>query len=348
MTPQCWPNRAATVRERQGRTASSVSFRSLTVAALFGFFLTSSPVTVNDPFSLSGQAGILVMAHGGRPEWNAAVEEAVAPLRTFCPVATAFGMAHPASLQRAVEQLQAQGVTRIAVVGLFVSSESFRPQTEYLLGLNSGPPPVFIQHPSDLRGDSAAEHVVHMVPGSSAPLPIRRQAAVVLNQEGLYDSKEIGKIIEERVLSLSISPESESVLILAHGEGDDAINQRWISKLQDLAAQVRELRPFRLVQVETLREDWQDKRAQAEEQIRDFVEEGNQNGGRVIVVPFRVYGFGPYADVLEGLKYVSDGRGLLPHPAVSEWIKHQAEDCFRRIGGNNPLATNATKSGSGP
>jgi hypothetical protein len=43
------------------------------------------------------------------------------------------------------------------------------------------------------------------------------------------------------------------------------------------------------------------------------------------VIPFRVQGFGPYAKVLEGLDYVSDGQGLIPHPSVTEWIGHQAE-----------------------
>jgi hypothetical protein len=38
-----------------------------------------------------------------------------------------------------------------------------------------------------------------------------------------------------------------------------------------------------------------------------------------------VQGFGPFAKVLEGLDYVSDGQGLIPHPSVTEWIEHQAE-----------------------
>lgn len=47
-------------------------------------------------------------------------------------------------------------------------------------------------------------------------------------------------------------------------------------------------------------------------------------GERVIVVPFRLSGFGPYAEVLEGLEYEADGRGLLPHPQLSEWIRQSA------------------------
>ena len=163
------------------------------------------------------------------------------------------------------------------------------------------------------------------------PPPIETGATVALNRHGLYDSEEVGQIVVERVLHLSDFPQLESILILAHGEGDDDINRQWITKLQNLAKHVASIQPFRAVQVETLREDWQDKRSRAEKRIRDFVTAANRRDGRVIVVPFRVYGFGPYADVLKGLDYVSDGRGLLPHAAVTRWIKQQAEDCFQRM-----------------
>ena len=37
----------------------------------------------------------------------------------------------------------------------------------------------------------------------------------------------------------------------------------------------------------------------------------------------RFPGFGPYAEVLKGLDYASDGRGLVPDAGVTEWIEHQ-------------------------
>ena len=52
----------------------------------------------------------------------------------------------------------------------------------------------------------------------------------------------------------------------------------------------------------------------------------------MIVVPFRLFGFGPYRDVLEGLPYEAVEMGLLPHPNVGEWIKEEAADCFSRAG----------------
>ena len=77
--------------------------------------------------------------------------------------------------------------------------------------------------------------------------------------------------------------------------------------------------------METLREDWPDQRDAAERRIRSFVDEASSDGGRAIVVPYRVQGFGPYTKVLEGLRYASDGQGLVPSPQVRVWVRRQAE-----------------------
>lgn len=51
--------------------------------------------------------------------------------------------------------------------------------------------------------------------------------------------------------------------------------------------------------------------------------------------PYRVQGFGPYARVLDGLDYMADGRGLLPHPNVGRWIEKQI-DALRAAPYSNP------------
>ena len=300
-------------------------FKLLSVSLLL--FLTVTDCRATEP---GVKTGILVMAHGGSPEWNTAVVESVTPLKSALPVRIAFGMAQPGPLQQAVGELEAEGVTAIAVVGLFVSSQSFREQIEYLLGLSSEPPAMYLHHHGG--GDLTMNHHIEMIPGNLAPPPIQKNATLILNREGLYDSNKVGRIMVERVASLSLSPDKESVLILAHGEGDNALNNQWVSRVDDLAAQVRRSGPFRHVQVETLREDWQDERARAEKRIRNYVQTQGGHGNNVLVVPFRLFGFGPYATVLEGLKYVSDQQALLPHPIITDWIRDQARDCFAQIG----------------
>ncbi|MFQ5750252.1 MAG: hypothetical protein ACE5H3_12495, partial [Planctomycetota bacterium] len=105
----------------------------------------------------------------------------------------------------------------------------------------------------------------------------------------------------------------------------DSENERWIADIDALAEAVRKILPFRQVEVQTLREDWPEKREVSEKRIRAFVAGAASEGGKAIVIPFRVHGFGPYEEVLDGLDYVTDGQGLTPHPAVTRWIEGQIE-----------------------
>ncbi len=293
----------------------------------------------------SSRAGIVVMAHGGTPEWNAAVLEAVEPIREWCPVEVAFGMAERESLQQAVSLLESQGVREIAVVRLFVSGESFLEQTEYFLGLRVEPPAQFLVMDHGASGHGGGQGSMtgarsmrpRFVSSEQHPIaPIQKSARLVASHAGLSESPAMGRIVQERARSLSQEPSREAVLILAHGEGSEEINQRWLERLEALAGDVRAL-GFEAVRVATLREDWREKRKLAEAQIREFVRNHTEAGNRVIVVPFRVFGFGPYHQVLEGLDYVSDGLGLLPHPEVTNWIIEQASSAFDRAGFANPL-----------
>jgi len=87
---------------------------------------------------------------------------------------------------------------------------------------------------------------------------------------------------------------------------------------------LRELGDFIDIRCETLREDWPGRRAEAEKRINEFVQSQNDTGTRVIVVPFRVAGFGPYREVLEGLSYIADEQGFCPHPNMTAWIDQTA------------------------
>jgi hypothetical protein len=252
------------------------------------------------------------MAHGGTDAWNEAVEAAVQPLEADTPTAIAFGMADPVTLQEAVSKLE-EKVSCIAVVRLFVSGASFLHQTEYLLGLRADPPRFFVTH---------GGHANHQG-GGVTPDPLTVSGEILISQEGLMDAPMMGSILAERALEMSDRSGNESVLVIAHGPGDDAENDRWLRKLDGLADSIRTGGAFRQVKVHTLREDWEEKRAQAEEHIRAFVETVNQENRRVLVIPFRLFGFGPYDDVLDGLTYEASGMGLLPSPRITEWIHEQ-------------------------
>lgn len=271
--------------------------------------------------------GVLVMAHGGGGEWNDGVLEAVEPLRDDYVLEVAFGMADAASLQAGVAALEARGAARIGVVRLFVSRDSFRERTEQVLGLAPGAPP----RPAEPAADAAGGERTSM-----AFWRIDTDAELALGDEGLSEAPEVGPVLLTRARSLSRDPRREDVLVLAHGPGEDAENARWLEHMNRQAETIRRSEPFHAVRVATLREDWPDKRAAALDEVRAFVAASSAAGRTPIVIPYRVHGFGPYAEALEGLEYVANERGLLPHPAITDWIARQAEQ-LRRATFHKPL-----------
>lgn len=252
----------------------------------------------------SEEAGLLVMAHGGSDDWNQAVLDAVEPLRAEVPVSVAFGMANPHTLQASVSELEELGVTRIEVVRLFISGDSFLETTEYVFGIRDEKPEGQFMH---------------------EPHPIQINVPVQLSSKGLMDVTRLGGILADRTEAISRNPASESVLIIGHGPGSDEENERWMARMDAMADSVRQLGAFNTVQVTTLREDWTGKREAAEADIRSFMDAQAEAGHNVLVIPFRLRGFGPYAEVLEGYTYEADHNGFLPDARITEWIRAEYE-----------------------
>lgn len=286
----------------------------LSLLATFGLLIGLAAPAVAQP--RDDGFGVLVMAHGGGPAWNGEVEAMLAPLRRDYRLEIAFGMADATSLDAAVRRLEAQGVRRIGVVRLFISGDSWRERTEQIFGLRPGAPP-----------RPAEDHSAHWAHSghSMALWRIESAARFALSDEGLADATEMGEVLVERVRTLSRDPARESVLILAHGPEYDAENDRWLRLIGERAASVRALGNFRTVEVQSLREDWPEKRAASEARIRAFAAQATASGGQLIVIPYRVSGFGPYARVLEGVSYQADRRGLVPSNQVEAWVRRQAE-----------------------
>ena len=69
--------------------------------------------------------GVLVVAHGSTPAWNATVEDSVAIIRQHTPSQVAYLMgANNRTPQEAYDDLVAAGVQRVVIVPLLVSSHS--------------------------------------------------------------------------------------------------------------------------------------------------------------------------------------------------------------------------------
>ena len=279
--------------------------------------------------------GVLVMAHGGDPAWNSVVEEAVAPLSASRPTALAYGMADAASLQKAVLELEAKGVRKIAVVRLFLSGDSFLLRTEKILGLAPGAD----QRPADW--DAAMDHshhhgggamMAHMDPDKMPLWKVVSVSSFAVSRQGLLEAGLGPPIMVKRALALSKDPAQESVLLIAHGVGDDKADARWRKAMAPAVAEVRKAAGFRRVQGLTLRDDWPEAHARSVAEIKAFVGAAHRGGGRALVVPYRLYGFGPQADSISGLDIVTDDKGLLPDPSVGVWLKAEAERVIKKAG----------------
>ncbi|MBL4618439.1 MAG: hypothetical protein JKY46_12170 [Robiginitomaculum sp.] len=292
----------------------------ITIAGCASINPSQPTVGTNDIGADNNKYGVLLMAHGGTSVWNASVISAIEPLKKHYPIEIAFGMADANSIQEAVARLESKGVRQIGVVRLFISGESWYQRTEQILGVREGAPE-FVDHSTHDMGDMEQMPNGHKM----GFWKIETISKFTLSHDGLGDTELMNMVLEERAEDLSQNPANEDVLILAHGPGDDGENKRWIEAISKRTTLIDSKFPFRKVQVMSLREDWRAKREVASKQIRHFVSRAEQEGGVAIVIPFRVQGFGPYAKVLEGLNYVSDGKGLLPHANVTKWIKNQAD-----------------------
>ena len=113
---------------------------------------------------------------------------------------------------------------------------------------------------------------------------IDTSSAFAVSAEGLNEAPEMGAILLDRARALSRDPAHEDVLVLAHGPGDDAENERWLAYMDRLAEQTRSTLPFHRVQVATLREDWPEKRVEAQRAVRRFVESSRAAGRRTLVL----------------------------------------------------------------
>lgn len=279
--------------------------------------------------STPAKTGVLLMAHGGGPEWNAEVNKLALAIDGTTPVEVAFGMASRRTIQHAVDLLVERGVTEIVAIPLFVSSHSsVITSTQYLLGQRPDAPSdlaVFAGMDHGTKGGepSAPEIRLDGTTPVESPVPIRMTGA--LDRHPL-----VGSILLSRALSISQEPASEVVVLVAHGPSSDDDNARWLADMAALAAQVRDSGGFARVEYLTVRDDADEAvRSKATAHLRQVVERGTAEDRRVLVVPL-LLSFGSIeAGIrkrLEGLNYVMSLQGLLPDGRLGSWVLLNLEE----------------------
>ncbi len=271
--------------------------------------------------------GVLLLAHGGDPSWNAEIEALRARIDEKIPVETAFGMADVEALQAAVLRLEKRGVSRIAAVPLFVHSRSeVLDQTRYALGLRKEPSAV-LKAAYEGMAKAHAHHGASAHHGHSMTFSTERvkAKAKVAMAPALDDDALVSTILLERAKTLSKKAAEESVILVAHGPYDDAAVAAWQGALDRLGARVKKEGKFASVTASMLRDDNPPPvRAAAVEALRAKVAAAK---GRALVVPVLIARGGIESKIerdLKGLSYAWDGKTLMPHEGFDEWVRRRA------------------------
>jgi sirohydrochlorin ferrochelatase len=270
--------------------------------------------------------GVLLLAHGGKPEWNQRVIDVAKAVDTAQPTEVAFGMASRSAIQQAIDKLAARGVKRIVAVPLFVSSHSsVMTATEFLLGLRAEAPKdlaIFAKMNHGSHGASV-DHGNHQATDADPTSPVTSSVPIritpALNRHPL-----IGAIVADRARAISRTPATEAVIIVAHGPVPDEDNRRWLADMAVLAEQTRASAPYASVDYMTVRDDaGPAMRDAATRELRDKVQAQIGAGRQVLIVPHLMSFGGIEQGIrkrLEGLDYTMTGQALLPDERIAKWV----------------------------
>jgi sirohydrochlorin ferrochelatase len=287
--------------------------------------------------------GIVFLAHGSDFHWNETMRETIAPLSERYKIEFAFSMADQPSVERAVRRLEQRGASAIAVVRVFGLAASFKSDVEHMIGQDvenallsppaAAPTPAGHDHGQHAHhGSSAVEdHSAHSHGDhhghAAGPSPRIRSTALLATVGGMEDHRYFAAALLERAKALSKEPARETVILVAHGDGDDSINDHWRHLLESLAQQMRASggADFRAIKTGTWREDWPDKRAPEVAAIRALVEDATRDGGRALVIPARMQGQGDERELLKGLTFEL-GTGFSPHPLFARWVEEKIRE----------------------
>ena len=272
--------------------------------------------------------GILLLAHGGRDDWNQKVLELASQVDSTRPVEVAFGMANKRTIQDALHRLEERDVTEVVAVPLFVSSHSsvFR-ATEYLLGSREDAPPqleAFARMGARRSSGSSGSD-----PGFEWTTPV--ETAIPISVTMALDGHAlVAEILLSRAEDVSRTPEEEVVVLVAHGPSTGEDNALWLENMSTLVEQMRPHTRFSRIEHLTVRDDASDPvRDQATAELRTLVEDVVEEGKTVLIVPLLLSYGGIEVGIrrrLEGLPYRMARQALLPDERLSEWVLMQATE----------------------
>lgn len=248
--------------------------------------------------------GVLVISHGSRSaEWVRLVDESVSLLQKrlpdTLPVESSFlEIVEGRLIQDGIHRLERQDVTDIVVIPLFVSSGSTH---IHEIGWAFGVVPE-LKIQTDLTPFEFRARIHFGVPIDDDPL--------------------IAEILLENARRLSRNARREAVLLIGHGSAEPGFHRKWRTGMRRLARRLLQGGGFAAAETAMLLPDQAGcvmrvmRRKYPECDILViplFLSEGYFTN---TVIPSR----------LEEYDYRYDGKALLPHPLVSEWMERQVKE----------------------
>lgn len=244
--------------------------------------------------------GVLIISHGSQEKtWVESVDDAISRLTLPDPLPVEAGFLELVDgrlIQDGINRLEAQGVTDLLVVPLFVSSGSTHvDEIEYAIGAKDAP-----ERETDLEPFEVKARVHFGYPVDNDP--------------------DIAVMVWDKVRSLSQQPEQETILLVGHGSIHDGFRQRWEAGISSLAERVQQISgvahtDYALLNPESVYDKakyWSEER-----------------GSRVIVAPlFLSAGYFTQHVIpgrLKELEYAYSGETLLPHPLLGQWLERQIQ-----------------------
>lgn len=306
------------------------------IAAIVAAAFTTSAHTQHEGHGTGDQTsktGVLLLAHGGKDNWNAEVMKVASAVDKTMPTEVAFGMASKRNIQNAVDKLVARNVEKIIAVPLFISSHSsVITSTEFLLGHRDAAPKelaIYAQmdhgHGGGHQHNSSDEPMDPMTPVKRA-VPIQMSSA--LNRHPL-----VAEILLSRAAELSREPGSEVVVVVAHGPVSDEDNDRWLADMRSLVGHMRGKSNFKRIEYLTVRDDAPEEiRSRAAEELRTVVKRASNETSRVLIVPLLLAYGGIEEGIkkrLEGLDYQLADQALLPDERLVQWVLLSAGEAIK-------------------
>jgi sirohydrochlorin ferrochelatase len=260
------------------------------------------------PRPVTCRLGLLLVAH--RYE-----SESASHLRTLALAAgvpgrlATIGHRSADEIETGLRSLHAAGLDGVAVVPLFVSSESR-----------------LIRQAAELDAAAAAA-----------------AGFAVVVTSALDESSEVMDALADRARRLAEARGHQALMLVGHGPVGDEDMSAWEALGATVAAGVLERTGFAAAEAGVVRDDApSDTRAAAVRILRERIEQLAADTGRPVVVVPWIVGAGRLTrerlpQDLAGLDVRYDGRPLLPHPALARWVTRQlagARSLLDRGGGD--------------